>query len=106
MIGIEVEIIEYTDESQPGWVKCKLTDAFKKDWYIIEKVPIVSSEYLTAQSIYPKIGFIAVKVIETSVNEKGTGLAIIDTSIPWGINDENGETRFTVLRSQLINSAQ
>ena len=31
--GVKIKIIEFVDNSQPGWVRCVLTDAFGKEWF-------------------------------------------------------------------------
>ena len=39
-LGLKVKIIEYVDDSQPGWVRCTFTDAYGIEWSVIDKVPI------------------------------------------------------------------
>lgn len=97
MLGVSVEIRRYVDDSQPGWVECRLTDADGCEWVFVEKVPIVTVEPLDAQSDYPRRGVIACRVVERPVD----GRVVIDTEQPWGVEATSGETRFAVRPEQL-----
>jgi hypothetical protein len=103
MIGIQVNIIEYTDDHQPGWVRCQFIDAYGKIWYMVDKVPMfITTENLDAKSSYPVLATIPVTVTEIFLNNDLIELALIDTNMPWGIWAEGGEFMFTVLKSQLF----
>ena len=54
MPSIPIEIVRYTDDHVPGFVECRLTDAYGRVWSFEEKVPIVSAEYLSADDQYPR----------------------------------------------------
>ncbi len=54
MYGVRVEIVRFVDDSQPGWVECRLVDARGQEWLFVEKVPIVTSSDLTALTPYPQ----------------------------------------------------
>ena len=56
MASVRVEIGRYTDDHQPGFVECRLTDVDGRVWSFEEKVPIVCAEYLNAASQYPQPG--------------------------------------------------
>ena len=99
MHGITVRIIEFVDEHQPGWVKCIFTDAYGKEWSVIEKIPVVTSTSLNSMSFYPTEGFIACHILSEI---EGQQITTIDTSKPWGINAESGETVFDVFSTQII----
>ena len=57
------EIRRYVDDDQPGWVECAFTDAHGREWLFIEKVPVVTVEFLNTASGYPRAGVIACEVI-------------------------------------------
>lgn len=97
MIGVKVEITRYTDDSFPGWVECQLTDTHGRCWLFVEKVPVVTQSGLDANSPYPQPGLIACNVIGQSGDA-----TCIDTTHPWGIESIEGETRFEVMSSSLI----
>lgn len=99
MLGVKVKIIAYVDNSQPGWVRCVLTDLYNKEWYFTEKVPIVTTNYLDENTEYPQNGII--NCIVTS-DKTENNYVEIDTSIPYGVYTEDGITNFTILRTQLI----
>jgi hypothetical protein len=61
--SVRVEIVRYTDDHQPGWIECRLTDVGGRVWSFEEKVPVVSAEYLDADSPYPRPGSISCTVL-------------------------------------------
>ena len=56
MASVLIEIIPLTDEDFPGFVECRLTDVTGRVWSFEEKVPIVSAEYLSHDSQFPRPG--------------------------------------------------
>jgi hypothetical protein len=102
VLGIKVTIERFTDESEPGWVECRFVDAVGTIHIFEEKVPVVSDENLDATSAYPRSGIIRCQVVGTRVAPEGQELIIVDTVQPWGIESKAGETRFEVLREQVI----
>jgi hypothetical protein len=96
MRNIIVDIIKYTNENFPGWVRCKLIDAFGKVHYFNEKVPVVSFEDITKNTILPKTGYISGEII----NEKGD-IIFISTDKPYGIESEEGINKFYVNNNQV-----
>src|SRR5262249_11217118 len=97
MFGVKIEIVRFTDDSQPGWVECLLTDAHGRRWSFIEKVPIVTAAWLDASVSYPQPGVIAGEV----VGQEGATVSV-DTTRSWAVECGEGETRFTVLRNSLV----
>jgi hypothetical protein len=63
MLGVRVEISRYADAAQPGWVECRLVDAFGHEHVFVEKVPAVTEAHLDAASGFPQAGFIACIVV-------------------------------------------
>jgi hypothetical protein len=90
------------DDSQPGWVECWLTDADGREWAFVEKVPVVTTEPLDAQTHYPRRGFIACQVVERQAGGDGKGKVVIDTQEPWGVEATSGDTQFTIQPEQLV----
>jgi len=105
MEGIKVDIIEYVDDHQPGWVKCLFIDAEGSEWSIIEKVPIVSQENLNSESKYPIVGYIAGKISNKRLDNNFKEIATIDLSTPWGISEESGRTIFDIFCDSIIKIA-
>lgn len=100
MVGIKAEISKFVDNSQPGWVECRFTDALGEEHTFVEKVPVVTIEYLDENSSYPQIGFIGCNIIkETKINNQK--VIEVDTEMPWGIESIKGEYRFIVFPEQL-----
>lgn len=102
MLAIKVTIERFTQEWQPGWVECSLVDAAGKSHVFEEKAPVVSVENLDAASVYPRPGIIGCEVIGARVGPDGRELVTVDTEQPWGIESKAGETRFEILREQLV----
>ena len=103
MEGIKVKIIEYIDGSQPGWVRCSFIDAFGVEWFIVEKVPVVTKEFLDEKSLYPKYGIVAGQIQNSYVDENNEEIITINTETPWDIEAENGEKIFKIKRDQVVN---
>jgi hypothetical protein len=102
VLGIKVIIERFTEDWQPGWVECTFVDAGGKHHLFEERVPVVSVENLDAGSEYPRSGIIACQLVETRVDTEGREVVVVDTDQPWGIESRAGETRFEILREQLI----
>jgi hypothetical protein len=64
MVGLKLEVSRFVEEAQPNVVECIFIDSHGKKHSIIEKVPVVSSEELDANSSYPRTGVIACQVVQ------------------------------------------
>lgn len=102
MLAIRVEITRYTNDSQPGWVECRFTDAWGDEVLFEEKVPVVTCEMLDATSSYPAIGVIAGRVVREWQDGNGRDVVTVHTELPWGVESKDGESEFDVLSSQLV----
>ena len=101
MLGVSVEISRYVDDSQPGWVECRLADALGDEHLFVEKVPVVTKAHLAAASSYPQAGVIACIVLARSEHNDGRQLVHIDTQTPWGIESTAGRDQFDAFAEQL-----
>ena len=101
MIGVQVTITRFSDEAQPGWVECRLTDINGQNWTFVEKAPLVSNVHLDAKSSYPQQGVIACEIFLTWLDITGRNVVTINTSSPWGVKSTEGKTQFDVFASQL-----
>ena len=101
-VSVRVDIIRLVDESNPGWVECRLVDAHGKTWLFREKAPVVCGEYLDTSSSYPQKGSVACRVLSRSRKPDGQEIVSVDTSETWGIESTEGVTEFDVLVDQLI----
>ena len=98
---LKVQIIRFVDIHQPGWVECRLLDAWDCGWTFIEKVPVVTEAALDKLSDYPQDGLIACDIVKAWHDERGRSLVTVDTSQAWGIAAVGGESQFDVLASQI-----
>jgi hypothetical protein len=96
MHGVRVSILQYVNDDQPRFVECRLIDVTGRAWHFVEKVPVVTTADLNAQSSYPQPGIVACEVIDTRRAADGTTVVTIDTDRPWGVAAVAGETRFDV----------
>jgi hypothetical protein len=102
MNAITVSIVRWVDdEPQPGIVECKLTDRFGKGWTFIEKSAVVSAAALGSDSAYPQPRLIGCHLITTGLDDSGREFVVVDTELPWGIEADDGTTRFEVFADQL-----
>ena len=98
---IEVEITRFVDASQPGFVECKLVDALGREHLFVEKVPVVTLEYLDASSRYPKQGVVACRIVEKK-RVDNRDVFRVNTEEPWGVESTAGEVEFDVFPEQLL----
>ena len=97
MHAIKLKITEFIDDWQPGWVECHFNDAWGKEHIIREKAPVVSGEYLAADSLYPGDGFAAFELLGTRKDENGR-LFFTDTrGKPWSIETIESLFQFYIL---------
>src|SRR5262249_46451680 len=103
MIGIIVQITKYiSDDPQPGVVECQLFDAYGNEWIFLEKTAIVSSLDLTVDTDYPQPGVIDCEIVKEFQDVNGREIVSVNTERPWGIETLTGDSRFDVLRSQIM----
>ena len=93
---LEIEIIEYTDDAFPGWVKCKFIDIAGKTHYIYEKVPVVSLENINSNTLFPIKGSIRGKIID-----KNNDSVCFSSLEPDNISTSDGEDTFFVSEKQI-----
>ena len=101
MLGVKVEITRYVDDSFPGFVECRLIDAWGDRHLFIEKVPVVRSASLDENSSYPQPGIIACQVVDRREIERREILRI-ETETLWHIESTTGESSFEVGSHQLV----
>lgn len=97
MFAIKVQITRFVDRHNPGWVECNFFDASGKEQKFIDKFPHFTEEMLDEESIYPRDGTIACRVIS-----RGDGVVMVDTTLPWGIDSVDGKTVFEVMEEQIV----
>jgi len=98
---LNVTITRFIDQHQPGFVECVLVDVRGRKWIFNEKIPIVSSEILDADSEYPRPGFIGCSIIRWQQNEGGRQSVVVNTEQPWHVESTDGNTVFEVFVEQI-----
>ena len=106
MPAIRVQIHAFTDESQPGWVECKLADALGRVHIFVEKVPIVTAEMLDARSSYPGDGAIRCTIVGRHAGPDTREIVTVDTRLPDGVASQEGKSRFVVFSDQLLHDGR
>lgn len=101
MHTISVQIVRFTNASQPGWVECVLRDASGREWLLADKVPIFTSAPLDASSNYPQLGVVACEIVHEWTDEHGLRRCIISTERPYGVETSGGDTQFEVFSDQI-----
>jgi hypothetical protein len=101
-VEIEVSIMRWVDDHNPGWVECQLTDAFGMNWHFVDKLPIFSADSsFDSTSQYPQPGILACEILGGKVDSLGRNISLIDTSEPWSVESVDGTTRFWVFHDLL-----
>lgn len=98
---LAVQIERFVDDHFPGFVECRLTDAFGRLHLFIEKIPVVTTENLWSDSAYPCVGTIECEVESSLIDEQGRELSWVNTGHPWSIESTEGISSFLVLSSQV-----
>ena len=90
------------DDPQPGIVECRFIDRFRQEWVFVDKVvAFTADDAVRAHGRYPQPALIACEVVSLGRDEFGRETAEIDTERPWGIESQEGVTRFQVFADQL-----
>jgi len=98
---LSVLIVRFVDDHQPGFVACEFQDADGQTQTLVDKVPIFTTEYLDADSDYPKQATAACVVLSRWRDAAGRDLVRISTVKPCCIETAEGMSEFVVLASQL-----
>ncbi len=102
---VRITITRFVNDSFPGFVEGQLTDAHGRMWTFVDKGPVLTNDYLDANSPYPLPGVIACEVVTTRREPDGREVVTIDTERPWHVETAAGETRFDVRPDQLTELA-
>ena len=98
---INVRIVRWISDDNPGWVECEFTDVDGRTWLFREKWPVVSSELIDGTSAFPCPGVIACQVIGSKSGNDARDEIEVDTTQPWGVESVEGVSRFRVFSDQL-----
>jgi hypothetical protein len=101
MQNLTVQIVRFVDDDQPGRVECEFVDTEGRKHRLINKVPIFSTEPLTAASSYPQLGIARCEVLTQWQDDRGRELVRITTARPDDIESTEGVSEFVVLSAQL-----
>jgi len=99
--AIKIKISNFISNDQPGFVECKLIDAWNKEHTVQDKVPIFTDSYLDEKSNYPQEGVIACELIKQWTDQNGRKIYTITTEKPWAVETIEGLTEFDLLEEQL-----
>lgn len=101
MPSIQVSIIRFVDEHQPGFVEAEFADANLNLHTLVDKVPVFSLEDLWSDSVYPQPGFARCEVLARSQDSQGRKLARVTIAKPDSLESLRGLSEFVVLESQI-----
>lgn len=98
---IRASIVRWYSDDNPGFVECRLTDRFGKEWVFVEKLPVVSSDNLDSKSSYPQPAWIACEIVSHGRDDVNREIVEVDTELPWGVWSVDDVSRFHLFRDQL-----
>jgi len=101
MTYLRLDIIGFVDESFPGFIRCAFADADGNRHTFIEKIPVVTTENLWSDSVYPQQGTVPCEKVERL--EGGSGLARITIGVGDSLDSPGYSEQFIVRESQLVN---
>ena len=102
MLGIAITITCYVSDDNPGFVACEFADSHGRHHHFVEKVPVVSSDDIDANTPYPCPGVIACIIIDRRLDTSGRQLIVVDTTKPWGVESTDGVTQFEMLQDNIV----
>ena len=101
MPSIQVSIIRFVDQHQPGFVEAEFANANGNLHSLVDKVPVFSLEDLWSDSVYPQPGFARCVVLARSQDSQGRKLARVTIAKPDSLESTRGLSEFVVLESQI-----
>lgn len=102
MLAIKVNITSFISDDNPGFVECRFSDAWGKEHIVHEKVPVVTTEELDADSRYPANGVVGCEIVKEWTDTDGRTIFTVTTEKPWDIETVEGVAVFDILSDQII----
>lgn len=100
---IEVKIVRFVEETQPGVVECELVDACGCRHTLVDKVPIFTDKMLWWDSAYPQPGVAQCDVLARLEDDGGRKLVRVGLPYIRETSTENAE--FVLHESQIWESS-
>ena len=99
---LRVEIVDFVDESFPGFVRCAFLDAHGNRHTFIEKIPVVTTQGLWTDSIYPQQGLVPCEKVEILEGESERGLVRVTLGVGDSMDQPGYLEQFMVRETQLL----
>jgi len=100
-VTLRAEIVAWLDDHQPGFVRCRFSDRFGAEWFVDDKLPVVTAADLWPPFPFPQPAKLYVTVVEERLDMSGRPFAVVDLGLPSGLETTTGETRIEVFSDQL-----
>jgi len=102
MTCLRVEIVGFVDESFPGFVRCAFADVNGDRHTFIEKIPVVTTQDLWSDSIYPQLGTVPCEKVESVEGTTDRGLSLVTIGVGDSMDSPGYSKQFVVRESQLL----
>lgn len=111
MKGIKVKILGIVNDSPhhstyPGWLRCTFTDIHGKEWFVVEKIPIIygSDEFIDENTAYPVDGILPGLIEKVSFDDNNREIITVLTGFARDneIEAEDGSFIFEVYKDQVV----
>jgi hypothetical protein len=100
--GLLVSIVALRDlDWFPGIAECEFMDAVGQLHRFVEKIPIVSENWLIDTTVLPYLGVVRCKILAEWSDTDGRELVRVSTEEPDYVDSTEGLNVFVVLSSQL-----
>jgi hypothetical protein len=103
---LQVTITRFVDKHPPGIIECEFEDSQGKTHTVVEKFPIVTSEDLWEDSLYPRPGLLRCQVVDKIAGRVEPELVRITTEEPDHVETTEGLSTFIVLADQLLEESK
>lgn len=96
-----VQIVRFVEEYQPPIVAAEFVDADGHCHTFVEKVALFTTDWLRADSKYPRPGVIRCEVVGRWRDGRNRDLVRVTTDRPDSVESTEGLSEFVVLAAQL-----
>ncbi len=99
MDAVEVRVrgtaLRWESDDFPGWIRVSIRDAQGEEHLIVEKVPVLTKEPITAASPFPMDCWVAAEVLGVADDR-------VEVALSYGVETAAGERLLTVFAADVV----
>jgi hypothetical protein len=98
---IRAQVIRWVSDDFPGFMECTFTDRLSREWFVIEKLPVLITADIRYGSELPQAVSIPCEIVARGRDDAGREIVEVTTMAPWSIEATDGTSSFQVYADQL-----